>query len=571
MLRVAACRAAPASAQSVSFAAPANLAVGGEPRSVAVGDFNGDSDPDLAVANCGPPATYRSCSAPRAGASRGRPTSPPATAPRSVAVGDFNGDSDPDLAVANRFADDVSILLGAAGGELHGADQLRRRHDGPLGRGGRLQRRLRPRPRGRERRLRQRLDPARRRGRELRRGDQLRAPATGPTRSRWATSTATPTPTSRSRTASSDNVSILLGAAGGSFDAATNFAVGDAPLLGRGGRLQRRLRPRPGGRELGLRQRLDPARRRGRRLHGADQLRRRRRPPVRSRWATSTATPTPTSRSRGGSRRLDPARRRGRELHGADHLRRRRRCPHSVAVGDFNGDSDPDLAVANQLSNNVSILLNTTTAFNAYVRPAGASPVRVSAGDRLLTDAPNRTAPTARRSHSDRVRRPLPARPTSRSAWGTPVLRSGSCASGSSGETRRRPMTRTSGSVQALERDALRGPVRVHGRAARLGEVRLTDRQGTLTQTTVDFPLEFDVPCVPTASTGTKSLCALTTTLDAVTPGAAAEGTRAIFALDQVEVYDGGPTRTPHDRRQLAVRPAGAVRPVGRAATVYSP
>ena len=72
-------------------------------------------------------------------------------------------------------------------------------------------------------------------------------------------------------------------------------------------------------------------------------------------------------------------------------------------------------------------------------------------------------------------------------------------------------------------------------------KVRLTDRQGTVTQTTEDFPLEFDVPCVPTASTATKSLCALTTTLDAVTPGAAAEGTRAVFALDQVEVYDGGP------------------------------
>jgi Tol biopolymer transport system component len=71
-------------------------------------------------------------------------------------------------------------------------------------------------------------------------------------------------------------------------------------------------------------------------------------------------------------------------------------------------------------------------------------------------------------------------------------------------------------------------------------QVRLTDHQGTVSQTTVDFPLEFDVPCVPTESTATKSLCALTTTLDAVTPGAAAEGTRAVFALDQLKVYDGG-------------------------------
>jgi hypothetical protein len=71
--------------------------------------------------------------------------------------------------------------------------------------------------------------------------------------------------------------------------------------------------------------------------------------------------------------------------------------------------------------------------------------------------------------------------------------------------------------------------------------VRLTDRQGTVAQTTVGFPLEFDVPCTPTAATLDKSLCDVATTLDAVTPGAAAEGTRAVWALDQVRVYDGGP------------------------------
>ena len=33
----------------------------------------------------------------------------------------------------------------------------------------------------------------------------------------------------------------------------------------------------------------------------------------------------------------------------------------SVSIGDFNGDGKPDLVVANSNSNNVSILLNTTT------------------------------------------------------------------------------------------------------------------------------------------------------------------------------------------------------------------
>jgi hypothetical protein len=72
-------------------------------------------------------------------------------------------------------------------------------------------------------------------------------------------------------------------------------------------------------------------------------------------------------------------------------------------------------------------------------------------------------------------------------------------------------------------------------------QVRLTDREGAVSSTTQNFPLEFDVPCVGTTPTIDKSFCELTTTLDAVRPGAAAEGTRAIWALDQLKVYDGGP------------------------------
>jgi hypothetical protein len=36
--------------------------------------------------------------------------------PASVAVGDFNGDGNPDLAVANQLAGTVSVLSGGAGG-----------------------------------------------------------------------------------------------------------------------------------------------------------------------------------------------------------------------------------------------------------------------------------------------------------------------------------------------------------------------------------------------------------------------------------------------------------------------
>jgi FG-GAP repeat len=36
--------------------------------------------------------------------------------PASVGVGDFNGDGNPDLAVANQLSSTVSVLLGSAGG-----------------------------------------------------------------------------------------------------------------------------------------------------------------------------------------------------------------------------------------------------------------------------------------------------------------------------------------------------------------------------------------------------------------------------------------------------------------------
>ena len=104
--------ASPALASHVSFSGPTNFAAGPGPISVAVGDFNGDSDPDLAVAN----RDSNSVSVLLGGAGGGfsSPTNfgvGVGVAPFSVAVGDFNGDSDPDLAVANFNSDNVSVLL----------------------------------------------------------------------------------------------------------------------------------------------------------------------------------------------------------------------------------------------------------------------------------------------------------------------------------------------------------------------------------------------------------------------------------------------------------------------------
>jgi WD40 repeat protein len=71
--------------------------------------------------------------------------------------------------------------------------------------------------------------------------------------------------------------------------------------------------------------------------------------------------------------------------------------------------------------------------------------------------------------------------------------------------------------------------------------VRITDVQGSVSSTIQDLPLEFTAPCTPTASTIDKSTCDLGTDLDALVPGASPERTRAIWALDRVKVYDGGP------------------------------
>jgi hypothetical protein len=106
---------------SGGFTGPTNFAVGNSPRSVAVGDFNGDSRPDLAVAKQPYPSGDVSILLGDGSGGFTGPTNFAAhTYPDSVAVGDFNGDSGPDLAVANASSNDVSILLGNGFGGFTG-------------------------------------------------------------------------------------------------------------------------------------------------------------------------------------------------------------------------------------------------------------------------------------------------------------------------------------------------------------------------------------------------------------------------------------------------------------------
>ena len=98
-----------------TFARPMPYPTGGESYFVAVGDFNGDGVPDLAVANF-----LSNTVSVLLGVGNGTFQTQVAYAvgarPRSVAIGDFNGDGFLDLAVANTGDNTVSILIGKGDG-----------------------------------------------------------------------------------------------------------------------------------------------------------------------------------------------------------------------------------------------------------------------------------------------------------------------------------------------------------------------------------------------------------------------------------------------------------------------
>jgi hypothetical protein len=89
-------------------------------RAVVVGDFNGDGKADLAIVNYGRPPDFQGSVSVLLGNGDGtfQPVVTYVTGEGSqaVAVGDFNGDGSPDVAVANQASNNVSVLLGNGDG-----------------------------------------------------------------------------------------------------------------------------------------------------------------------------------------------------------------------------------------------------------------------------------------------------------------------------------------------------------------------------------------------------------------------------------------------------------------------
>jgi VCBS repeat protein/FG-GAP repeat protein len=100
---------------SAALHSPFNAGAG-QPGSIAVGDFDGDGNQDLAVAN----ASLSILLGDGTGNFSGPTNLAAGNFPNSVAVGDFNGDGKQDLAVANLNSANISIFVGDGIGSFTG-------------------------------------------------------------------------------------------------------------------------------------------------------------------------------------------------------------------------------------------------------------------------------------------------------------------------------------------------------------------------------------------------------------------------------------------------------------------
>jgi hypothetical protein len=459
-----------------SFSAPVSYSAGVKPQDIAIADFNGDNDPDIAIANetTGSATGTVSILLGGAGGTFSGPTNYQAAtavgtieaSPRAVAAADFNGDADPDLAIANQGNDQVSVLLGGAGGSF-GAPTNYAACGTPN---------------------------------SLTLGD-----FNGDADTDLAVVNET-----------CNNISIRLGGAGATFGARTDFSVGILPDEIAAGDLN-------GDAKLDL--------------------------------AVSNQTSDNLSvllglGTGGFASTLN--------FTGGDG-------PTGVDIGQFNGDSRLDIAMVNEISNNVSIYLGSP---DGYARPLAATPLTfrlVPAFTVCASSNSTHGSPLSSPSCSPPVQtssfltfngpdRPAPYNGT---AGATGIVQMKVfCTNGSS------PPCPAAGDQEDVQVSSTITDVRCTGTSGGCSSpgstysgmllftttVRMTDRlNGPFLEpgTVTDFPLPVGMQC----SSGT---CNITTSADAVMPGLVPEGKRSVWQLTDIQILDGGANGT------LAAAPAPA-------------
>jgi hypothetical protein len=439
-------------------------AAGENPQDAAVGDFNGDSDPDLAIANgsvsirpngtvsillgTGGPST----------ATFGSPTNyTTGDNPRAVATANFDGDSDLDLVVANQGSNSnsVRVLLGAGNGTFTVSTNL--------------------------------------------------GACATPNSLAISDLNGDSDPDIVAVNEDCNNVSVWLGGSGSSFGSRTDFAVGVLPDELAAGDVN----------DDGL----------------ADVV------------VANQATDDITVLIGLGTGSFMPAL----TFPAGDG-------PSAVAIGQFNADSRMDLAVTNEISNNVSIYLGVQ---DGYARPKSATPVNfrlvpaflgcssgnashgppleiaacspaVGASSYLTLNAPERQAPFLGPAGSTGT---LAMKVFCTDGSASP------CAAAGEQIDVKIDSTITDVRCAGTTGGCTAAGGTYSGKLLLKTALRLTDRRSTPAQepaTAMDTPLQVGMQCASGA-------CGISTSADAVIPGIALEGTRAIWQLSQVEVWDGGP------------------------------
>src|ERR1041384_755926 len=105
------------SAQSITFAKVVNIKAGAAPRSVALGDFNRDGKPDVAVAN----SNSKTVTVLRGNGTFTQTASIPfSTPPMFVVAADFDNDGKLDLVVANSADSNIYFVHGDGAGNFSG-------------------------------------------------------------------------------------------------------------------------------------------------------------------------------------------------------------------------------------------------------------------------------------------------------------------------------------------------------------------------------------------------------------------------------------------------------------------